>query len=242
LRRLKQLPGVQSVTLTTNGVLLAPLAQELAFMGLDGVNISLDTCDAARFAAITGTDALADVLAGIDACVRSGLRTKLNCVLLEDSLPHLPTLAAFAQDAPLDVRFIEMMPLGCAAAGAPVRQQQALDVLRAHWPDLHSVNEQRGNGPAHYYASQALQGRIGFIDAVSHRFCARCNRVRVTSTGVLKPCLCYSEGVDLRRILRKAPEKLPQALRQAIYQKPQAHCFHAPQHITEQKTMNQIGG
>jgi cyclic pyranopterin phosphate synthase len=115
------------------------------------------------------------------------------------------------------------------------------------------VDETRGNGPAHYYASAALQGRIGMIDAVSHSFCATCNRVRLTSTGQLKPCLCYGESADLRAILRatgrdpaqpeeKIIEKLIEAMRQAIYQKPREHCFGDAAAITEHKGMSQIGG
>ena len=88
-------------------------------------------------------------------------------------------------------------------------REAALNILRARWPDLHPVQEVRGNGPAHYYASSGLRGRIGMIDAVSHKFCEGCNRVRLTSTGLLKPCLCYGEGVDLRAVLRAQPrEKL----------------------------------
>jgi cyclic pyranopterin phosphate synthase len=115
------------------------------------------------------------------------------------------------------------------------------------------VAETRGNGPAHYYASAALQGRIGLIDAVSHSFCAGCNRVRLTSTGRLKPCLCYGESTDLRAILRangrdlaqteeERLEALCEAMRRAIYAKPRAHCFGDAAAITEHKGMSQIGG
>ena len=110
-------------------------------------------------------------------------------------------------------------------------------------PDLRPVEENRGNGPAHYYASAGLIGRIGMIDAVSHKFCAGCNRVRLTSTGVLKPCLCYGEGADLRAVLRgSAPGELKQVLAAAIWNKPQAHCFDSGASITEHKNMSEIGG
>lgn len=242
IRRLKALPGVQQVTLTTNGILLAPLVPALKELGIDGVNVSLDTCDAAEFKAITGFDALDKVLAGIDASTAAGIKTKLNCVLLADSEPRLVPLAQFAQGRPLDVRFIEVMPIGEGAAARGVSREQALAVLQAAWPDLHPVDEYRGNGPARYYASAGLQGRIGMIDAVSHKFCAGCNRVRLTSTGQLKPCLCYSESADLRTLVRTRPDELPAALRRAIYDKPRAHCFDDAAAITEQKGMSQIGG
>ena len=133
------------------------------------------------------------------------------------------------------------MPIGEGAGSAGLGPQRALELLQSEWPDLHPVAEKRGNGPAHYYASAALTGRIGMIDAVSHTFCAACNRVRLTSTGMLKPCLCYGEGTDLRAVLRTCPKRLPAVLRQAVYNKPQAHCFGGGA-VTEQKGMSQIGG
>lgn len=243
LRRLKSLPGVEQVTLTTNGVLLAPLVPALKAMGLDGVNISLDDPTPAGFRAITGFDLLPPVLEGLSACVAAGLRTKLNCVLLPGCEGRLPAMAAFAQGQPVDVRFIEVMPIGEGARHPGPTQEQALALLRQRWPDLHPVEEIRGNGPAHYYASAGLIGRIGMIDAVSHKFCAGCNRVRLTSTGVLKPCLCYGEGADLRAVLRgSAPGELKQVLAAAIWNKPQAHCFDSGVRITERKNMSEIGG
>ena len=106
------------------------------------------------------------------------------------------------------------------------------------------TDEKRGNGPAHYFASAQLQGRIGFIDAVSHRFCASCNRVRLTSTGQLKPCLSFDSTVDLRALLRAgcSDEELREALRDGIFRKPRAHRFDLPREITEKRIMSQIGG
>ena len=241
LKELKALPGVETVSLTTNGVLLAPLAEDLAGLGIDGVNVSLDTTDPVEYARITGSDCLPEVLAGIGACLKAGIPTKLNCVLLAGCEGRVTAMARFAQARPLDVRFIEVMPIGEGAGSAGLGPQRALELLQSEWPDLHPVAEKRGNGPAHYYASAALTGRIGMIDAVSHTFCAACNRVRLTSTGMLKPCLCYGEGTDLRAVLRTCPKRLPAVLRQAVYNKPQAHCFGGGA-VTEQKGMSQIGG
>ncbi len=131
LRRLKALPGVEQVTLTTNGVLLAPLVPALKEMGLDGVNISLDDPTPAGFRAITGFDLLPPVLEGLSACVAAGLRTKLNCVLLPGCEGRLPAMAAFAQGQPVDVRFIEVMPIGEGARHPGPTQEQALAILPA---------------------------------------------------------------------------------------------------------------
>ena len=245
IARLKSLPGVEQVTLTTNGVLLAPLAPRLGALGLDGVNISLDAADPADFTAITGFDQYARVLEGLEASLAAGLKTKLNCVLLPGCEGRVLTLARFAQDRPLDVRFIEVMPIGEGARTPGPDREAVLHILKERWPDLHPVEEIRGNGPAHYYAAEGLTGRIGLIDAVSHKFCERCNRVRLTSTGLLKPCLCYGEGTDLRALLRGGKndlDTLTEALQQAIWNKPRAHCFDDAAAITEQKKMSEIGG
>lgn len=241
IARLKALPGVEQVTLTTNGVLLSPVVSRLAEIGIDGVNVSLDAPDRETFAAITGVDKLPQVLDSLDALLSAGIRTKLNCVLLPGCEGRLVSLARFAGWG-LDVRFIEVMPIGAGSADSGPGRDETLATLRREWPDLHPVDERRGNGPAHYYATAALTGRIGMIDAVSHKFCGGCNRVRLTSTGLLKPCLCYGEGTDLRAVLRERPGELPEALHAVIYGKPQAHCFDSAEYITERKAMSQIGG
>ena len=136
-------------------------------------------------------------------------------------------VAKLAQSRPVDVRFIEVMPIGAGAESRGLAPAEARKLLLAQWPDLHPVDEHRGNGPAHYDASAQLLGRIGWIEAVSHAFCASCNRARVTSTGLLKPCLCYGEGTDLRALLRggAGDAALEQAMAATIYEKPRSHCF-----------------
>ena len=234
-------PGVEAVTLTTNGAVLAGETPRLAGLGIDGVNVSLDAADRETFAAITGFDRLDRVMEGIDALLAARVPAKLNCVLLPDSLGRLIPLARFAEKG-IDVRFIEVMPVGAGGALPGPRWEEALAVLRREWPDLRPVEERRGSGPARYYASGKLQGRIGSIAALSCRFCGSCNRVRLTSTGRLKPCLCYGEGTDLRTVLREQPQALLPALRAAILEKPAAHCFGQAGGVTERLSMGQIGG
>ena len=246
--RLKGLPGVEQVTITTNGLLLRQALPALVEAGIDGINLSLDTIDPARYAAITGRDQLAEAMAAAEAAAASGVPTKLNAVLLGETAPGLPDLVAWADSLPrpVDVRLIELMPLGCAAGHAGPTQEEALALLRARWPDLRPApaGERRGNGPASYFLSDTLQGRVGFIAANTHIFCQSCNRVRVTSTGGLKPCLCYARTADLRALLRGGADdrQLTQAIRQAVYQKPAAHCFAQPEGMTEHARMNEIGG
>ena len=243
---LKAQPGTEQVTLTTNGLLLEANLDALTEAGLDGVNISFDSPDNARFRRITGYtgDGADTLLHVIDACCAKGLKTKINAVLLEETEADAPALAAIAAKLPVDVRFIELMPIGFGTTMKRVSPEDILTALQERWPDLAPTDERRGNGPAHYYKSAALLGRIGFIDAVSHKFCAECNRVRLTSTGQLKPCLCYADSADLRALIRGGctDGELREALRAAVYTKPRAHCFDTNDIITEKHMMSQIGG
>ena len=244
IRHLKALPGVHQVTLTTNGLLLPPLLDDLCAAGLDGVNISLDTLDNEQYQRLTRRAHTADeVLHTIHLCA-ARLPTKVNAVLLPETADQLIPLAELAQTLPVDVRFIERMPLGTVQTGQATTAAAALDRLRVRWPQLKPIFEPRGNGPARYFRAPELMGCLGLIDAVSHGFCDRCNRLRLTSTGLLKPCLCYEQGVELRPLLRGgvADTTLRDAIRAAILQKPAAHCFSQQENITEHKSMNQIGG
>lgn len=244
IHTLKAMPGVRQVTLTTNGLLLPPLLDELCAAGLDGINISLDTLDNAQYQQLTRRAHTADeVLHTVHLCAAL-LPTKVNAVLLPETTDQLIPLAELAQILPVDVRFIERMPLGAAQTGQATTAATALDRLRVHWPQLKPVNERHGNGPARYFHAPGIRGCIGLIDAVSHGFCDRCNRLRLTSTGLLKPCLCYKQGVELKSLLRGGADDtmLRGAIREAILQKPAAHCFAQQENITEHKSMNQIGG
>lgn len=245
---LKRQSGTEQVTLTTNGLLLGKNLDALAAAGLDGINISLDSLNAERYTRISGHPEGGELLKRImqaveDACAM-GLRTKLNAVLLEETEEDAPELAAIAEELPVDVRFIELMPIGFGTAMRRVSPDDILSALKKRWPDLAPTDERRGNGPAHYYKSDLLLGRIGFIDAVSHKFCADCNRVRLTSTGQLKPCLCYADSADLRTLIRGGctDDELREALKISIYNKPRAHCFDTCVAVTERHAMSQIGG
>lgn len=248
MQALKAMEGVRSVTLTTNGLLLSDALPDLVRMGIDGINISLDSLDAVQYAELTGGGQLSVVLAALEAAAASGVNVKVNAVLLAETKDQILPLAALARKFPVDVRFIELMPIGYGTTLKGLTEEEALIILRRSYPDLAATDERRGNGPASYYRSQFLQGRIGFIAANTHGFCSSCNRLRLTSTGFLKPCLCYDDGVDLRAIVRsgKGADEIDQNLQRviagAIYEKPAKHCFAEQNRISEHKTMNQIGG
>lgn len=249
--RLKALPGVEQVTLTTNGLLLSEKLPALRAAGIDGVNISLDTLDAEKYREITGYAELARVLRGIEESVASGIPVKLNAVLqrgVNDG--EWRALAELARTRPLDVRFIEMMPIGYGRKFPAVYNEELLQRFRESYSGLEWDERTHGNGPAVYIRIPGFQGAIGFISAMHGKFCGACNRIRLTSVGKLKPCLCYGESVDLMPILRdggsggdiERQRRLERAIREAVAGKPEAHHFEHISEITEEKEMVRIGG
>ena len=231
--QLKAIPGIRRVTMTTNGVLLAQQLPALLAAGLDSVNISLDTLSPEVFARITARDAFADVMAGIRAALESGLPVKLNCVPQAGvNEGELEQLAALAKDNAMQVRFIEMMPIGYGAAMPCISGPELRARFARCWPELAPLSAAQehalGDGPAVYYTVPGWQGSIGFIAAVHGKFCASCNRVRLTSQGFLRPCLASETGCDLRTLLRSGADdaQLLAAIRETIWAKPREHHFN----------------
>ncbi len=248
IRDIKRESGVRSVTLTTNGVALKNVLPDLKEIGIDAINISLDTTDPVQYQTITKRNELDTVMEAIHECASIGIRTKINSVLLEETKSQILPLADFAKREEIDVRFIELMPIGIGKNGGGISQHDARQILLTEYPDLTPIDAMPeayvGNGPAKYERSNALKGRIGWIDAISHKFCDNCNRMRLTSDGLLKPCLCFGEGADLKAALRNngTIEEIANLMQQAIYQKPVSHLFDQKQLISEQRRMAQIGG
>ncbi len=243
---LKRIPGIRQVALTTNGVLLGEHLDELTEAGLDAVNISLDTLDREQYRTITGRDELDRVL---DSVYRAAgrLPVKINCVVQQGINEDAPVkLAALAKNLPLDVRFIELMPIGAGTELATVPNTRVLAAIEEKYGKTEEDRQFQGNGPAVYRHPERFTGRIGFISAVHGKFCGTCNRLRLTSTGELKPCLCYAETVPLREILRGSTggkeERIRAKIQEAVTLKPQAHCFEHKEGITEKRKMAEIGG
>ena len=226
---LKATPGIRHVSMTTNGTLLAQQLPALLDAGLDSVNISLDTLDPAVFRHITARDEFAAVQAGLRAALESPLPVKLNCVPQPGvNEGELESLAAFAQEHPLQVRFIEMMPIGFGAGLPGLSGPELLKRFYRRWPQLQPVTGAAfGDGPAVYYSAPGWRGSIGLIAAVHGKFCASCNRVRLTSQGFLRPCLASESGTDLRALLRSGADDaaLLQAIQNTILAKPREHHF-----------------
>lgn len=241
---LKDLPGIRQVTMTSNGILLGRFLPDLLKAGLDGVNISLDTMSPKTYQTITGSDRIEDVLSGIFAACESGLRVKINSVLMKGiNEKDWESLIQLAKDQPIDVRFIEMMPIGAGAAFESVSNVNILSQINRSYPDVSKDLSVHGNGPAVYYRIPGFAGTVGFISAIHGKFCDSCNRIRMTAIGDLKPCLCYATSFNIRDTLRQESEEaVKSVLKEVILQKPKAHCFEDKDQITEKSRMVGIGG
>ena len=242
---LKAIPGIRKVTMTTNGILLAQQLPALLAAGLDSVNISLDTLRPEVFRQITARDEFAAVQAGLQAAMESDIPVKLNCVPQAGvNEGELEDLAALAENRPLQVRFIEMMPIGYGAAMPCISGPELRQRFARRWPELQPLTEAAfGDGPAVYYTVPGWQGSIGFIAAVHGKFCASCNRVRLTSQGFLRPCLASEAGCDLRALLRSGADdtQLLAAIRETIWAKPREHHFEDSS-MPATRGMYRIGG
>lgn len=241
--RLRAIDGIEQVTLTTNGVLLADYAEALKENGLSAVNVSLDTSNRENYTRITGRDELESVIKGIRTAKEAGLLVKLNAVLQPQvNQNEWAQLLDFAHAEGVTIRFIEMMPIGSGAQYQTVSNQWLMEQIAQRYGALRSDSAVHGNGPAVYFQLPD-GGCVGFISAIHGRFCAGCNRVRLTSTGFLKACLCYEDGADLREPLSKDDLlTVEQRMKTVMQKKPEQHCFERRFDITERHKMSKIGG
>jgi len=248
VRMIAAVPGIDDISMTTNGTLLARYADELAAAGLHRVNVSLDTLCPDQFRQITRRGTLADAWDGIEAAKRVGLTPiKLNVVVIRGM--NEDKVNDFAQktlEFPWHIRFIEVMPLGANAAWAgdgyvPMTEVRAR--IEAAFGPLEPVGGPAGNGPARYHRIPGAAGTIGFITPVSEHFCFSCNRLRLTADGKLRPCLLSDAEVDLRTSLRAGAtrKELVDLLLSGIMKKPRGHCL-ALGKVPAGRVMAEIGG
>lgn len=237
VRMIRAVPGVEELAMTTNATLLAPVAAELHHAGLDRLNVSLDTLDAARYAELTRGGSLEDALAGLAAARDAGFsRTKVNCVLMGGvNDADVPRLAELARTEPIDVRFIELMPMGPCAGWPKARFIPAETVLEAV-PGLVPL---RRDGVAELWHAPGWVGNVGLIRPMSHRFCDGCSRIRVTADGRLKPCLHSAAEIPLCGLHGEA---LLAELRRGIAAKPAYHHMDQDHASQSARDMNEIGG
>ena len=222
--------ALDELTLTTNGSQLGRYAEELKTEGIRRINVSLDTLDAAKFAAITRWGKLDKVLEGIAAAKRAGLAVKINAVALRGvNDDEFDRLIAWCGEEGFDLTLIEVMPMGEIGADARLDQYLPLSMVRAGLQRRWTLDETdyRTGGPARYYVVRETAQRLGMITPLTHNFCESCNRVRLTCTGTLFMCLGQEDAADLRAPLRlsESDEPLETAIRAAIDRKPKGHDF-----------------
>lgn len=245
VEQIRGIPGIEDITMTSNGILLAEMAGDLKQAGISCVNVSLDTLDAKRFAMITRRDSYEAVMQGIRSAKAAGLEVKINCAVMEGfQETDVLEFAEFSVHNGIPVRFIEMMPIGQGKSFTALDNDRLLEVLKRRYQDVVPVVKQMGNGPAVYYAFADGKGCVGFISAVHHRFCGQCNRVRLTSDGYLKLCLAHEDGVNLRDVIRSGcgDGRLKAVMAESIGRKPEGHLFGSGNKEETCINMNRIGG
>ena len=241
LKTLVQTPGVQWVSLTTNGLLLQKYASQLIDSGINSINVSLNSLKADTFARLSGgVDGLNDVRAGIDALLNCGYKNiKINTVVVNGyNDDEIPDLARLTITQPIALRFIEYMSCGNwqeKSSGWTISARELISQIGRLGRLSPASAGQLGQGPARYYQLQGAKGVIGFITAVSQPFCVTCNRLRLTADGQLKSCLLSTDTVDLKPIISSNPQ-LADAFIRAAMLKPGVH------HNEELTTMSRIGG
>ncbi len=244
VRMLSRIEGIADLSLTTNGELLRDYAHVLKQAGLSTVNVSLDTLRADRFRDITRLGELENVLAGIEAARQAGLHPiKINTVVMRGTnADEILDFARLTYKEGWHVRFIELMPFKGVAQPVPsVEVQQHVSSLGRLEPCM-SVT---GNGPAKYYRLAGAKGTIGFISPLTETsFCARCNRIRLTPDGKLRPCLLGDDEIDLRTPLRNnaSMEELKRLILKAVASKPDHHHLKDSNDKPVERRMSQIGG
>lgn len=223
--------ALKELTLTTNGSQLARFADDLAATGVRRINVSLDTLDPDKFAAITRWGRLPQVLKGIDAAQKAGIRIKINAVALKGfNEDELPRITEWCAERDMDLTWIEVMPMGDIGNENRLGQFWSLKDVRRRYEESYAVTDlaERTGGPARYVRLEDTGQKIGFITPLSHNFCESCNRVRVTCTGEIFMCLGQEDRADLREPLRAFPSDdhaLETAIRAAIALKPKGHDF-----------------
>lgn len=245
IRRLAGIEGLSDLCMTTNGIGLRDLAVPLRAAGLSRANISLDTIRRERYREITRSDLLPEALAGIDAALSAGLSpVKINVVLLHGLLPgEVDDFIAMARETPVEVRFIERMPIGCL----PSDGYDSAEEIRDRILSLPGVRVRNGaaSSPAVTFEADGFAGTLGLISPLSRSFCTECNRLRVTADGRLRSCLFRRETLDLRKVLRdgNGVEAVAALFRKAVSEKPGGHgdCMPGVSPVLPEP-MSRVGG
>jgi cyclic pyranopterin phosphate synthase len=241
-------PGIDDISLSTNGLLLKEQIAELAAAGLRRINLSLDTLRPERFETIARRPGLELVLGGLDAAIAAGLMpVKINCVVMRGSNDEeITEFAKLTRDRPVFVRFIEVMPVHENVALQRDTYVSSAEVLErvSEIEELVPHVGPAGNGPARYFAFPGAPGAVGVISPLSHDYCDRCNRVRLTADGRLRLCLFGDHALDLRTPLRSgaSAQELAALMRSAMLIKPARHHLRLGETSSRMRAFSEIGG
>lgn len=254
IHQLSVIDGLEEIRLTTNGVLLEEHAERLYAEGVRHVNVSLDTLQPEKFKYITGKDHFNKVWAGLLAAKRIGFKIKLNVVAMKGlNDDEFQDFARLAFEQPFQVRFIEFMPVGEKTSwnkGKFIRADEIMIQL-AKVGNLTALEKPHGKGPARIFELVSPDGRngeVGFISPISHHFCDECNRLRLTSEGMLRSCLLNDDETDLKSLIRKgtSDKELVQSIKKTVLNKPQGHTLQQDLTVEERTSccgqMSRIGG
>jgi len=248
VRDLASLPGIETIAMTTNGLLLDQLAQPLAEAGLQRVNISIDTLNPQKFKTLTRWGEVDEVLTGIQTAQEVGLGVKLNSVVVRgyNDTDDVVDLARLTMVQNWQVRFIEMMPFGEITdfqQSGVVTEEELRETISAGLGPLHVVNGGRLDGEAKLYQLEGAPGTLGFISSVTQPFCASCTRIRLTADGRLRLCLLREREVDLLTPMRSGAddERLEELIKEAVWWKPWGHKLEQDV-IPLNRVMSELGG
>lgn len=245
IKNIKSLENINEVCMTTNGILLGEYIDDLVKAGLDRVNISLDTLNRDIFSELTGGGNLQKVLHSIDASLEKGLKVKLNTVVIKNyNENEVLDFVNITEEKPIDIRFIEMMPIGAGKNFKSFTTTQIKDKILEKKILIPIIMSKQEDGPAEYYKTENGIGKIGFISPISHSFCGSCNRIRLTAEGFLKQCLHWKKGKNLQTLMRRgiSDEELKKVMSECIYLKPHEHGFLENSSSSDNRYMYQIGG
>lgn len=241
IEKTSKVPGIKDIAITTNGILLEDLADKLKASGLNRVNISLDTLKEDKFKQITRGGDINKVLRAIQKCISIGLTpVKINTVLIKGiNDDEISDFINLTRELPVEIRFIELMPIG---QGEKLYKKgfMSSDEVVARFPELKPL-ETNKNSTASLYKIKNSKGKVGFISPLSCKFCASCNRIRLTSMGTIKPCLHSANELNIKGYLNNEV-LLTSALKEAMYNKPSQHNLECDKKSSSSKMMYQIGG
>ena len=249
IKSINNLENIEETAMTTNGILLEKYLDELAENGLSSLNISLDILDEKKYNYITRGGELEKVVRSIEKAIEYKIKIKLNSVIIDDfNKNDIKSLVDFAVDKNIDIRFIELMPIGCGQNLKGVSNEEILDIISRDRKTAAVNTGKTISGPASYHSIEGTNTRVGFISPLSSCFCETCNRIRITSEGKLKQCLYYDSKLDLMKMLRTetSDKKLMEEIKNEIYFKNKQHNFTgSPEDKEKEKeknTMSVIGG